>query len=133
MMWQLSLLALLSAATSPNESVVVNGIAFGPRITLTCKWFTNFENSRFETCRNQGKDVFPAGEDASISCSKQTCSVMDEKARRLTHGKKAEAPDGTFAVQFIGRVAAFRHEPHYLGDGTRTVLVEKVLKVRVSK
>jgi len=132
-MWQLSVLALVSAAAPPNGPVVINGIAFGPRMTLTCKWFTNFENSRFETCRNQEKDIFPAGEDASISCSKQSCSVMDDQARRLSGGKKAEAPEGTFTVQFIGRAAGFRHEPQYLGDGTRTVLVEKVLKVRVSK
>ena len=93
----------------------------------------NFENSRSESCQNYGKAIFPAGEDASISCSKQSCSVLDDEARRLSHGRKAEAPEGTFTVQFIGRAAAFRHEPQYLGDGTRTVLVEKVLKVRVAK
>ena len=40
MMWQLSVLALVSAATPPIGPVVVSGIAFGPRMTLTCKWFT---------------------------------------------------------------------------------------------
>ena len=41
-MWHLLALAVLSRSSA---NVTVDGVSYGPRQTLTCTWFTNFENS----------------------------------------------------------------------------------------
>jgi hypothetical protein len=138
-MWQLLFLALLSAkperyiGSVPPGGTVVDGLGFGPRLTLTCTWFTNFENSKFEQCRGSGANLLPPGEEASIKCLARTCDQLDDEARRVAHWRKREPPWRTFAVRIIGRIGLNRHPPEYLGDGTRTVLIEKLLSVRPNR
>lgn len=129
-MWQLAILALVSAAPTANGGAVVEGVGFGPRLTLTCTWFTNFENSRFEKCRGSGGSVLPSSDGASIKCLGQTCKQLDAEARRVSHWRKPEPPWGTFNVRLIGRVSLHQHKKQYLGDGTSTVLIEKLVSVR---
>ena len=132
-MWQLAVLALASAAAPPNDGSIIDGVAFGPRLTLTCTWFTNFENSRFEQCRAGVENLLASNEGASIKCQGRTCQQLDTEARRVAHWRKSEPPWGTFTVRLVGRVSLQRHQKRYLGDGTSTVLIEKVLSVRKSK
>lgn len=134
-MWQVLLLALMSVRAEPYigslpGGTVVEGMGFGPRLTLTCTWFTNFENSRFEQCRGPAGSLLPSKEGASIKCLGRTCAQLDREARRVAHWRKPEPPWGTFTVRIIGRVSLHPHQPQYLGDGTSTVLVEKLLSVR---
>ena len=131
-MWQLVVLALASASPAPNGGSIVEGVAFGPRLTLTCTWFTNFENSRFEQCRGSAGNLLPSNEGASIKCLARTCEQLDAEARRVAHWRKQEPPWGTFTVRLVGRVSLHQHQKQYLGDGTSTVLVEKLLSVRKS-
>ena len=70
-MWHLLALAVLSRSTA---NVTVDGVSYGPRQTLTCTWFTNFENSRFEACRRLGKIILRKDENASIDCVGDICS-----------------------------------------------------------
>ena len=134
-MWQLAMFALASVSPPPpgSQGVTVGRTAFGPRQTLTCTWFTNFENSRFEQCRGAGGNVLPADAGASTKCLAHTCDQLDAAARRAAHWRKPEPPWGSFTVRLVGRVGLYRHEKEYLGDGTATVLIEKVLSVRTSK
>src|SRR4051794_18657026 len=123
-MWQLLLIALAAAnpeayiGSLPPGGSIVDGVAFGPRLTLTCKWFTNFENSRFEQCRGPRGNVLPSNDGASIKCLARTCGKLDAEARRVAHWRKPEAPWGTFTVQLVGRVSLHRHPPQYLGDSS---------------
>ena len=132
-MWQLAIFALASAAPTSNGGATVEGVAFGPRLTLTCTWFTNFENSRFEQCRGSGGNLLPSNDGASIKCLGRTCEQLDAEARRVAHWRKPEPPWGTFIVRLIGRVSLRQHQKRYLGDGTSTVLIEKLLSVHKSK
>lgn len=129
-MWQLALFALAFAGSAPNDVSTVEGVEFGPRLTLTCTWFTNFENSRFEQCRSGGKDALPSEGGVSIKCLNRTCEELDAEARKVAHWTKPEAPWGTFTVQLEGRVSLYAHESRFIGDGVRTVLIEKLVSVR---
>jgi hypothetical protein len=130
-MWQLTLFALASVGPALNgDFTTVQGIEFGPRVTLTCTWFTNFENSRFEQCRSGGKDALPSDGGASIKCLARTCAELDAEARKVAHWTKPEPPWGTFTVQLEGRVSVHQHESRYIGDGSSTLLIEKLLNVR---
>ena len=131
----LHLTALALALEPPDRagSVTVEGVAFGPRITLTCTWFTNFENSRFEQCRTNGANLLPASGGASVQCFGQTCLQLDARARRVGRGRRSEPPWGTFTVRIVGRISVHQHASRYLGDGTSTVLVESVLSVRQTR
>lgn len=133
-MWRLAMLALASVSGPPSahQGLIVGGTAFGPRQTLTCNWFTNFENSRFERCRGAGGNLL-LDEGASIKCLARTCDQLDAAARRVAHWRKPEPPWGNFTVRLAGRIGLYRHEKQYLGDGTATVLIEKLLSVRPSK
>lgn len=111
----------------------VESVAYGPRQTLRCEWFTNFENSRFVRCTGPAGTSIPLVEDASIRCIGRTCDQLDEEARRASHARDSGPPSGTFTVRVVGRVSLNQHQKRYLGDGTRTVLVEKVLSVRKHK
>ena len=130
-MWQLAILALASAASAHNAGATVKGVAFGPRLTLTCTWFTNFENSKFPECRRLGRNLL-SGDGASIECLGRTCEQLDAEARRAAAWRKPEPPWGTFSVRLIGRVSLRQRKKQYLGDSTRTVLVEELLSVRMS-
>lgn len=132
-MWRLALSALASAASAPSDHATVQGVAFGPRLVLTCRWFTNFENSRFVQCRTERGNLLRSDDGASLQCVARMCDRLDEAARRAVHGKRNEAPEGTFTVRFVGRISLYRHEKRFLGDGTETVLVEKLLSVRRSR
>jgi len=128
-MWTLPLIVLVSLAPAANEDLTVDGSSFGPRLTLTCSWFTNFENSRLEACKTAaGARVLPDG-GASIKCSRQVCEQLDGEARRATKSESSETPSGTFVVRFEGRVSLKPHKSRYIGDGARMVLVEKLLDV----
>lgn len=132
-MWQLIVLALASASPVPNGGSNVGGVAFGPRQTLTCEWFTNFENSRFEQCRGSGGKLLLSGEGASVKCLGHTCGQLDAEARKVANWRKPEPPWGTFFVRLVGRVSLHQHKPQFIGDGTSTVLIEMVLDVRKAK
>jgi hypothetical protein len=126
-MWQLALLAFLAGTPAADSNLRFDHRLYGPSRTLTCTWFTNFENSRFETCRFEGKPVLGPDESASIECLRGVCDGMDDAAARLVPTKQGEVPWGTFEVRLVGRVSLSRHRPRYLGDGTRTVLIERLL------
>jgi hypothetical protein len=129
----LSLLVLAVTASAWGSSSTPTGESFGPPQTLTCTWFTNFENSRFDRCLGAKGEVLRSSDGASIECQGKTCKQLDAGARRLTRSRKAEPPEGTFTVRLVGRISLYTHQPRYLGDGTRTVLVEKVLGIRKAK
>ena len=129
-MWQLALFALASAGPAPNDGSTVEGVEFGPRLMLTCTWFTNFENSRFEQCRSAGKEALPSDGGASIKCLNRTCEELNADARKVANWTKPEPPWGTFTVQLEGRVSLHQHQSRYIGDGASTVLIEKLLSVR---
>lgn len=132
-MWQLAALALASVGAGQNGGSTVDGVAFGPPLTLTCTWFSNFENSRFEQCRTDVRNLLPSDDGASIKCRGQTCAELDAEARKAAHWREPEAPWGTFTVRLVGRISRHVHKKQYLGDGTSTVLIEKLLSVRKSK
>ena len=114
----------------PNDRSTFEGVEFGPLLTLTCTWFTNFENSRFEQCRSAGKEAFPADGGASIKCLNRTCDELDAEARKVEHWTKPDPPWGSFTVQLEGRVSRYQHKSRFIGDGASTVLIEKLLSVR---
>jgi hypothetical protein len=132
-MWHLTLLALASAASGQHDGATVDGVAFGPRLTLTCTWFSNFENSRFERCQADQKNVLPSDDGASIKCRGKTCDQLDAEARKAANWREAEPPWGNFTVRIIGRVALRTHKKQYIGDGTSMVLIEELLSVRTPK
>ncbi|HEX4739076.1 MAG TPA: hypothetical protein VH331_16105 [Allosphingosinicella sp.] len=132
-MWHLFMLALAPVTPASGSGSIVEGMAFGPRLALTCTWFTNLENSRFERCRGPAGNVLPSDDGASIKCLGRTCAQLDAEARRVAHWRKPEPPWGTFTVRLVGRVSVRQHPKEYLGDGTSTVLIEKLVSVRRSK
>src|ERR1044072_5286262 len=118
-MWQLAALAL--ALELPHRaSGFTEGVAFGPRMTLRCTWFTNFENSRFDQCRTDGANLLPSRDGASIQCLGHACHQLDAGARRAARWRRSEPPWGTFTVRIVGRMSVHEHESRYLGDGTST-------------
>src|SRR5260370_12927605 len=100
-MWQLVLLALVAAkpepyiGSLPPGGTIVEGTAFGRRLTLTCTWFTNFENSRFEQCRGPTGNLLPSKDGASFKCLARTCEQLDAAAPRVVHWPKPEPPSRT--------------------------------------
>lgn len=129
-MWLLAVLALASAPPPQSGDAFIEGTAFGRRLTLTCSWFTNFENSRFEECRTPAGSSLLTKDGASIKCLGRACEELDAEARRVAHWQKPEPPWGMFTVKLVGRVSTYTHEKQYLGDGVHTVLIEKLLAVR---
>jgi len=132
-MWLLAILALASSAPAGQPRVTFGGETFGPRRTLTCTWFTNFENSRFEQCQDATGKLLQGNDGASIKCAPGLCDRLDAEARRVAHWRKPEPPWGTFTVKLVGRLGLNPHEKRYLGDGTQTVLIEELTSVRVAK
>ena len=132
-MWHLAIFALASATLAGQPKVTFEGEAFGPPRTLTCTWFTNFENSRFNQCQDATGKLLQDGDGASIKCLRDTCEQLDAEARKAAGWRKPEPPWGMFTVRLVGRLSLKPHEKRYLGDGTRTVLVEDIASVRVSK
>lgn len=129
-MWQVIVSVIASASPQLSQGLTVNEIGFGPRQRLICEWFTNFENSRFEQCRVLNGAVPVLEDGASVECLGQTCKELDVAARKAARWQKTEPVWGRFTVVISGRVSTARHEKRYLGDGTRTVLVEKLVSVR---
>ncbi|HEX6740387.1 MAG TPA: hypothetical protein VF079_01155 [Sphingomicrobium sp.] len=132
-MWELAAVALSAATPADNDRATFEREEFGARMTLTCTWFTNFENSRFEQCLDRTGNIFGTDERASIKCRPGICEAMDAEARKVAHWRKPEPPWGTFTVKLIGRVGIRSHQPQYLGDGTRTLLIERLLRVRKAR
>ena len=132
-MWQLAVFALASSVPVGQQSITFEGEAFGPRRTLTCTWFTNFENSRFEQCQDATGKLLQDSDGASIKCVQDTCARLDTAARKAVGWRKPEPPWGTFTVRLFGRVSLSPHEKRYLGDATRTVLIEQITSVSASK
>lgn len=132
-MWQFAFVALASTAPAGQQNLTFDGEAFGTRRALTCTWFTNFENSRFEQCQDTTGKLLQDGDGASIKCARGVCEQLDAAAREAARWKKPELPSGTFKVVLVGRISLNPHEKRYLGDATRTVLVEKLTSVRPSK
>ena len=129
-MWQVIAVALASASSQASQPLNVKGTAFGPRQRLVCSWFTNFENSRFEQCHILGGTAPLLDEGAFIECVGRSCEELDAAARKAVRWKKPEPVWGTFTVEILGRVSTARHKKRYLGDATRTVLIEKLVSVR---
>jgi hypothetical protein len=132
-MLHLTILPLALWASAGQQSVSFDGEAFGPRRSLTCTWFTNFENSRFEQCRSAVGNLLQDGDGASIKCVRGVCEQLDSAARKVSDRRKPEPPSGTFTVKLVGRVSLNRHQKRYLGDATRTVLIEELTSVSVSR
>ena len=132
-MWQLAVFTLASSVPTGQQNLTFDGEAFGPQRTLTCTWFTNFENSRFEQCQDATGKLLQDGDGASIKCVRGVCEKLDVAARKAAGWRKPEPPWGTFKVELVGRVSLNPHEKRYLGDATRTVLIERLTSVRPSK
>ncbi|KQZ62448.1 hypothetical protein ASD67_12965 [Sphingopyxis sp. Root1497] len=132
-MWQLAIFALASSVPVGEPKLSVDGEAFGPQRSLTCTWFTNFENSRFEQCQDATGKLLQEGDGASIKCVRDTCAQLDAAARKAADWRKAEPPWGRFAVKLVGRLSLNPREKRYLGDATQTVLIEDITSVSVSK
>ncbi|MFL9842230.1 hypothetical protein ABS767_14755 [Sphingomonas sp. ST-64] len=132
-MWQFIAILLASTPAQTAQSVTVKGTAFGPEQRLVCTWFTNFENSRLEQCRAKSgqSPVLPDG--ASIECAPSICAKLDAEARRVSGWRKAEPVWGFFTVEFDGRVGTATRQKRYLGDGTRTILIERLIGVQQQK
>jgi hypothetical protein len=128
-MWQVIAAILASASPQASQPLTIRGTAFGPRQRLVCEWFSNFENSRFVQCHIPGNTPPVLDEGASIECVAQSCEELDAAARKAIRWKKPEPVWGTFTVEILGRVSTARREKRYLGDGTRTVLIEKLVSV----
>lgn len=133
MMWHWLLLGLLAGSAPSNAGATFEGERFGSQRAMTCTWFSNFENSRFERCTADGRAVLPSNEEASVTCRRETCDALDAEARRLAQSGASEPPWGNFAVRMVGRISVARHRPRHLGDGTRTVLVERLLSVEKAR
>lgn len=129
-MWWIALVAL-AAAPASDAGVTVEGEQFGREQPMTCLWFSNFENSRFESCRAAGRELLRPDEGASLRCRKGICDDLEARATRAAQWTKSEPVWGTFVVQLVGRLARTDHKPRYLGDGTSTVLIEKLLSVEI--
>lgn len=127
-MWYL----LLITAAAP-AGLTGDDSKYGVQQTLTCTWFSNFENSRLSQCRGENGFSFASDDDASIECWQHSCSKLDAEAQRLVHGKQSDAPEGTFSIRFVGRVATQRHQRIAIGEGNRTVRIEKIIAVRKAK
>jgi len=123
------MLALPVAGSATGADVTFGGEAFGPARPMTGIWFSNFESSRFESCRSDGRDLLRPGESASLQCRARLCDGLDARAARAAHRGKRDPVWGSFLVRLVGRVARTAHEPRYLGDGTRTVLIERLVSV----
>jgi hypothetical protein len=132
-MLPLTVLALALSASAGQPGLSFDGEAFGPQRSLTCTWFTNFENSRFERCRDSTGQLLQDGDEASIACVPGLCKRLDAAARKATGWRKPTPPSGTFTVRLVGRVSLHPHEKRYLGDATRTVLIEDLTSVKVAK
>lgn len=126
------LIALLASSAMPQtkSGFTYKGVSYGERQLLVCDWFSNFENSRFESCRTDSGATVAIEEGASIDCLGQSCQELDVKARRVARWKKPEPVWGNFTVRFYGRVSAGQRAKKYLGDGTRTVLIENLISVQ---
>jgi hypothetical protein len=131
--WLLAVFALASSAPAGQHRVTFDGEAFGPRRTLTCSWFTNFENSRFEQCRDVTGKLLQEGDGASLKCVRGLCERLDAEARKAAGWREPEPPWGTFTVKLVGRVSLNSHRKRYLGDATKTVLIEDLTSVSVAK
>ena len=110
----------------------VKGVDYGRQTVIAGTWFTNFESSRFDECRGERCDDLPIRESASIDCLSGACGTLDRAARRLTRQKDGAAPDGSFVIRFMGRRGLYPHEPRWLGEGGRNVLIERLLSVRLA-
>jgi len=131
-MWLFALMALASSASAGQNRLTLGGESFGPQRTLTCTWFSNFENSRFDRCEDaSGKQVL-GSDGASIRCVPAICEELDASARKAAGWTKSEPPWGTFRVELLGRISVKPHLKRYIGDGTRTVFIERLVSVRSS-
>ncbi len=128
----LAVFVLASSSAVGQQSLSFDGEAFGASRTLTCTWFTNFENSRFEQCHDATSNLLQDGDGASIKCVEDTCSRLDAAARKAAKWRMSEPPWGTFTVRLVGRASIYPHKKRYLGDATRTVLVQELISVDVS-
>ena len=127
-MWLLAVLSMVST-TPQSGGMIVGGTPFGPKQSLTCTWFTNFENSRFLQCwSSQGKPLL-AGDGASVECTGRLCQDLDADARKVARWRRPEPPWGRFKVQVVGRISLQPHKKQYVGDGTDTVLIEELVRV----
>jgi hypothetical protein len=129
-MWQIIAVVLASTSPQVGQGLTYKGPGYGPQRQLVCEWFTNFENSRFEQCHVLGSAAPVLKDGASIECVAERCQELDAAARTVVRWGRPEAVWGTFTVEIVGRVSAARHEKRYLGDATRTVLIEKLVSVR---
>lgn len=132
-MWRLAVLALASSVPAGPHKLTFGGEAFGPQRSLTCTWFTNFENSRFYQCEDASGKLLQGDDGASIRCIPAVCEELDAAARKATGWTKPEPPWGTFKVELLGRISLKPHNKRYIGDGTRTVLIEQLKSVRPSE
>lgn len=128
-----NVLALLMAGASPAPTLIFQDQKFGPRQTMTCNWFTNFENSRFDKCRDKFGKPVNRGKEATVVCSGATCKQLDGEARAVSGWQEDEPPWGNFEVTFFGCVGLTEHRKRYLGDASRDILVEDIQSVRILK
>lgn len=129
-MWQLAVFALASSTPAEQQNLTLDGEEFGPQRRLTCTWFTNFENSRFVQCEEATEKLLQDNDGASIKCVPNICEELDVAARKAGAWKKPEPPWGTFKVELLGRVSLNTHQKRYIGDATKTVLIERLTRVR---
>lgn len=125
--------SLQPSSPKGQQTFSFDGEVFGASRNLTCTWFTNFENSRFEQCYDATSKLLEDGDGASVKCVGDTCSRLDAAARKAAKWRNPEPPSGSFTVRLVGRISMYPHKKRYLGDATRTVLVQKLFSVDASE
>jgi hypothetical protein len=103
---------------------------YGPKSVLICRWFTNFENSKFLNCSAADGRRYSPKNGASIECTKEVREQMDSEARRALGSPDAGPPSGVLIVRLIGQIALHQHRARFLNAGSGAVLVSKVLAMR---
>jgi hypothetical protein len=119
-MWPFAV-ALASTVPAEQQDLAFDGEIFGTQRTLTCTWFTNFENSRFEQCQDATGKLLQDGDGASIKCV--PARMLNWTQRPAQAGRKGlNFNMGNVQGGAGRRVSRNSHEKRYLGDSTRTVL-----------
>jgi len=133
-MWQVAFFALVSFAPAGQQNYTFEGEAFGPQRALICTWIDSFETSGFDQCHDATGELLQYHNGASIKCVPGACEELNAARSVATWGKRGQPPALTeaFTVELVGRIS-LNSTAKRLSDPSRTVLVEKVISVRLSE
>jgi hypothetical protein len=115
--------ACLANANAVEKPVVVDGVAYGPRLHLSGIYFTNFENSKFFECAGTTCASWSSGEGETLSCAQRGCNDLETRIRTLNGSHDRW---GTYRMTFIGRRSIGPHAKKFINDTTYSVLLEEI-------